>query len=325
MSKQFNELLNLIKNHEKIVIMRHHMPDGDALGSQFGIGNWIKINFPKKKIYYIGYDSEDRLSKLFPKANNVSEKNQDKLKDSLVIVTDCANAKRIDNHNFDYQKFAKTIVKIDHHVKGEEYGDFNLVDENASSACQIVTLFIKHHFPKYKTDQKTMTFLYVGLVTDSGRFMFPSTSSQTFEAAIFLIENQANRSAVHKVLYTLPRNEIRLINHLQQNFSTLPGGVAYFILKPEIIKSMNLNFATAKNFVNTLGVFEDCHFWSLITYDDIDNVWRVSLRSREKTINQIAIKYGGGGHKLACATKVETLNNVMDILNDLSDFAQQQN
>ncbi len=325
MFKKFDQLLKLIENHDKIVIMRHRMPDGDALGSQYGIAQWIKINFPNKKVYCFGDQHQDRLTKLFPTSDKLIMKEHKTLQDSLVIVTDCANAARIDNQKFDYQKLAKTIVKIDHHIHGEKYSSFDLVDEKASSACQIVTLFIKHHFPKYKVDQKMMTFLYIGLITDSGRFMFPSTSSATFQAAIFLIDNGAKRADIHKVLYTWPEKEIRLINYLQQNFEVLPGGVAYFILKPEIVKSMQLDFSNVKNFVNTLGVFENYNFWSLTTYDTDDNVWRVSLRSREIAINHIAERHGGGGHKLACATKLKTFNQVMALLDDLSNFAQKQN
>ncbi len=322
LNNKFDELLTLINDHNKIVVMRHTTPDGDALGSQFGIGEWIKINFPQKKVYFIGNNTQDRLSEIFPKMDKVIESEQHNLDRCLTIVTDCANKARIDNHAFDFDKWSKTIVKIDHHINGEKYANFDLVDVEASSACQVVTLFIKHHFPKYKTSPAISTFLYTGLLTDSGRFMFPSTSENTFQAAIFLINNAANRPFIHKILYTLPKSEINLINHLQQNFSILPGGVAYYILKPETMASMDLNFAQAKNFVNALGAFKDYDFWSLITFDDIENVWRISLRSREKAINQIAVKYGGGGHKLACATKVVTLNKVMEVLNDLSNFAK---
>ena len=322
MNKSFEKLLNLIKQHDIIFMLRHKIPDGDALGSQFGLGTWIKLNFPNKKVHFVGLSSEDRLSKIFPKSNDFIEIKNELLKKSMAIVTDTANSARIDQGTMELIDRVETIVKVDHHPNHERYAQDNeVVFPEASSACEIVSLFLKHQSDNYKTNSDIATYLYTGLLTDSGRFMFPSTTVNTYESAIFLLENKANRLKVHKVLYSHPTEEIKLINYIQSNFSNLPGGVAYLILKPEIIEKLNLNFQKAKNFVNCLSAFEDHNFWSLITYDDVESVWRVSLRSRERTINHIAEKFGGGGHKLACATKLKTISEVMTLLNELSEFA----
>ena len=178
----YSKLNALIKKYEKIIIHRHSNPDGDALGSQFGMFHLINENFENKKIFTVGDKSEfenNSIKSIFKeKFNNPKESDY---KDALVIVFDTANIDRIQGQNFFK---GDTIVKIDHHVSTEEYADLEIIENTISSTCEIVTNMATEL--KWKFTKKGAEYLMTGIITDTGRFMFNSVKEGTFHAAYTL-------------------------------------------------------------------------------------------------------------------------------------------
>ncbi|MFR8882141.1 MAG: DHH family phosphoesterase, partial [Streptococcus agalactiae] len=129
----FQQILDKIKEYDTIIIHRHMRPDPDALGSQIGLRDIIRHNFPKKKVLATGFD-EPTLAWI-AKMDQVTDQDY---QGALVIVTDTANTPRIDDERYKKGDF---LIKIDHHPNDEVYGDLSYVDTNASSASEIVTDF----------------------------------------------------------------------------------------------------------------------------------------------------------------------------------------
>ncbi|HGI6434306.1 TPA: bifunctional oligoribonuclease/PAP phosphatase NrnA, partial [Streptococcus pyogenes] len=165
----FQQILDKIKEYDTIIIHRHMRPDPDALGSQIGLRDIIRHNFPKKKVLATGFD-EPTLAWI-AKMDQVTDQDY---QGALVIVTDTANTPRIDDERYKKGDF---LIKIDHHPNDEVYGDLSYVDTNASSASEIVTDFALSCDLLLSTSAARV--LYNGIVGDTGRFLYPATTSKT--------------------------------------------------------------------------------------------------------------------------------------------------
>ena len=126
---KFKEVVDLIEKYNKIVVLRHSSPDGDAFGSSFGIATWIKDNYPKKEVYCLG--KEDYKNDYFPRTDKVDVKGK-----YLCIVTDTAILSRCDG--IEYYNKADKVVKIDHHPEVEKYGDVSIVDYKAMATSYMI-------------------------------------------------------------------------------------------------------------------------------------------------------------------------------------------
>ncbi len=298
---EVNNLIKEIQNHERIIILRHQNPDGDALGSQFGLESFIKLNFKGKKVYSFGEDeTEKNLNLFFPKA-----KMGKKLffKDSLLIVVDTANKERISNKP--YFNLVNKTIKIDHHPNNDKYGDINIVDLKAASTTELlIKLFTEK--PKYKIDAKTAFYLYIGLITDTGRFMFPSVTGQTLLMASkvkSLLDEKKIRS-FYQTMTTVPNNVVRLRSVIMKDHD-LSGNVASFQAKKDFEKQFKVSYNTSAAQANTLLQSQEATYAVYSTWDAKNMLWKTSLRSKDKSVNDICEKFGGGGHSMACGVKLE--------------------
>ena len=135
MKKLYKQVLKAIKNYDTIVVIRHDVPDFDASGSQFGLVQWIKDNYPSKKVYAAGKAHKYFSPSLYPVTDSFDAENEK----FLLIVVDCANQPRIDGKELIAK--ADYVVKIDHHIAQTHYGNLVYVEEDAPSCCQIVAKF----------------------------------------------------------------------------------------------------------------------------------------------------------------------------------------
>ena len=178
MKNVYKNIYKKIKKYNKIVIARHVGPDPDALGSSIGLKEIIKATFPEKDVFVVGTPA----SKF--RYLGALDKFQDSMyEDSLLIVTDTPDKKRIDG--VDVDKF-KEVIKLDHHPFIEKFGTIEIVDEQASSASQIVMELVFQ--TKLKWSKTAAENLFIGLVADTDRFLFSYTTPKTFELVAYLIK-----------------------------------------------------------------------------------------------------------------------------------------
>lgn len=263
-------------------------------------------NFNDKDVRVLG-EASDYINFL----GEIDEANDEFIKDSLAIVVDTANATRVSDKRFE---LAKKVIKIDHHIVVEQFGDLNYEDITSPAAAQLV---LRYAFENDWTISETAAkALYTGIVTDTGRFRFESTNSETFILVSKLLENGLDHYDINLKLNRDTKDAIRLKGEIYNSFKT-DGRVAYYIINPDRLEELGVGLETAKNQVNLLSSMEEHDIWFLVYQKD--DKYKVSLRSRRVPINEIAAKYNGGGHKLASGCKIDSLEDLPKLIKDLNE------
>ncbi len=304
------EILNEIETYSTVCVFRHQNPDADALGSQFGLVSWLKRKYPNKRIIAMGAH-RGSSPHLFGFYENLED---DEIKEACAIITDTANAARIDDQR--YQLAAKKI-KIDHHPFVEVYADIEWIDDKAASSSELITEFI-HHFQKDALDENTANYLYLGILADTLRFSTRNTRPQTLEMAAFLLKSHINLGQLNDELFALSKEELDFTTFIRQS-AIYENDLAYIVIKQSDLEHFNVKQANAKEKIYELGLVRETEIWAMfIEQTEAEGgLYNGSLRSRHKTVNDIARIFNGGGHVLAAAVKGLRLEDIEDVLEAL--------
>ncbi len=305
----YSELIKRIKEFNTIVIARHIGVDPDALCSQLALRDAIKLTYPDKNVSAIGTGSSKfihigKLDKL------------EKYEDALLIVCDTPDRKRIDSANPEEFKYS---IKIDHHPFIEKTCDIEIIEDDKTSACEIIMQIIKE--TELQCNESIAELLYMGLVSDSNRFLFSSVTSNTFRlVAEYIDKYNVDITKAYNKLYLRPLNEIRLEGYISSNIKVTDNHLGYIIIPDAIINEYGVDSASAGNMVNNYNFIKEIIVWATITEDVKNNQYRVSIRSRGPEINKIAEKYNGGGHKMAAGVRVKTLEEALEVMKELDSY-----
>ncbi|MBG9543800.1 oligoribonuclease [Cytobacillus firmus] len=302
------KILDEIIKYETIIIHRHVRPDPDAYGSQGGLAEILKASFPEKAIFTVG--QEEETLHFMRRLDEISD---DTYKGALVIVCDTANAERICDDR--YGKGSK-LIKIDHHPNMDPYGDLLWVDTDASSTSEMIYEF--YLFGKeqgLKMSDEAARLLFAGIVGDTGRFLYPSTTEKTFAYAGELIHYNFSRPELFDKMYELDANIVKLKGYVLQNFEMKSSGAAVMILKKELLEEFQASPSKASLLVSTLGDVKGIKAW-VFFIEESDQI-RVRFRSKGPIINEIARKYKGGGHPLAAGASIYSWDEMDSVVRDL--------
>lgn len=283
-----HQILEKIKEYDTIIIHRHMKPDPDALGSQVGLKALLKHHFPEKTIKAVGFDE--------PTLTWMAE--MDLVEDSayqgaLVIVCDTANTARIDDKRYRQGDF---LIKIDHHPNDDVYGDLSWVDTSSSSASEMITLFAQT--TQLALSDRTAELLFAGIVGDTGRFLYPSTTARTLRLAASLREQNFDFAALTRKMDTMSYKIAKLQGYIYDHLEVDENGAARVILSQEILKQFNVTDAETAAIVGVPGRIDSVSLWGIFV-EQADGHYRVRLRSKIHPINEIAKEHDGGGHPLA--------------------------
>lgn len=304
----FREIYKKIEEYDTIVIARHIGVDPDALASQLALRDAIKLTFPNKKVSAIGTGSAKfynvgRLDKL------------EKVENALLIVLDTPDQKRVDS--VDFSSFSY-MIKIDHHPFVEKFCDLEYIEDTASSTAEIIMNFIMS--VELKCDENIASTLYLGLASDSNRFLFDSCTSKTFGlVSIFLEKYNFELSEVYKKLYLRPMNEVRLEGYIALNMNVTENGLGYIQITNEVLNQLEVDSASAGNMINNFNFIKEVLVWATITEDVKNDQIRVSIRSRGPEINEVAERFNGGGHKFASGAKLKSFDDAMQLMKELDE------
>ncbi|RDW16331.1 DHH family phosphoesterase [Oceanobacillus arenosus] len=308
------EIIETIKQYDTIIIHRHVRPDPDALGSQVGLKEIINASFPNKSVYVVG---EEEKSLTFLAKMDVIKDEQ--YKQALVIVCDTANSPRIDDDRYN---LGEKLIKIDHHPVVDEYGDIRWENTDASSASEMIYELYEHGKDLgLKMSDDAARLLYGGIVGDTGRFMFPSTTKKTFQYAAELVTYHFDRTELYQNLYMEKDSLSRLKGYILQNFELTPAGSSTIKLPKEILEKFNVSPRDPGKIINVLSDVEGIKAWAFFV-EEGDTI-RVSIRSKGPVINQLAAKYNGGGHPLASGAQAESWQEVETIIADLDALCKE--
>lgn len=309
----YKQIFKVIKKYDTIVIARHIGADPDALGSQFALKEIILKTFPNKKVYAVGNPAS--RFKFF--GNNEKIDNIDTTK-GLLIVLDTPDIKRIDGvslNNFEY------VIKMDHHPIIDKYANIELIDEDSCSTSQLILEFIFNN--KIEINKEIGEKLYLGIVGDTDRFLHDYTSSKTFSLVTRLLEEtNIDFTYLYKVLYQRPISEIRFEGYIYQNLILTENGVAYIKITDRKLKEFGVDSAAAGNMINDLKFVNEIIVWLFLTEDIKSNLIRANIRSVGPYINDVATKFGGGGHKYASGVKLKTWDDSDKLINELDELVK---
>ncbi|BBC56806.1 bifunctional oligoribonuclease/PAP phosphatase NrnA [Streptococcus mutans] len=305
----FKTILAKIKAYDTIIIHRHMKPDPDALGSQVGLKEMITSNFPQKTVKVTGYN-EPSLSWL-AQMDDVSDKDYE---GALVIVVDTANRPRIDDQRYLNGNF---LIKIDHHPDEDHYGDLSYVDTKASSASEIITDFALQN--QLKLSDQAARLLYAGILGDTGRFLYPATTSKTFIIASELLKYDFDFAALARQMDSFPYKIAKLQAYVFENLEIDKNGAARIILSQKILKKFNLTDAETSAIVSSPGKIDTVQVWAIFV-EQADGHYRVRLRSKSTVINEVAKRHAGGGHPLASGANSYSLTENEDIYQELKNL-----
>lgn len=307
----YKQIFKVIKKYDTIVIARHIGADPDALGSQFALKEIILKTFPNKKVYAVGNPAS--RFKFF--GSNEKIDNIDTTK-GLLIVLDTPDIKRIDGvslNNFEY------VIKMDHHPIIDKYANIELIDEDSCSTSQLILEFIFNN--KIEINKEIGEKLYLGIVGDTDRFLHDYTSSKTFSLVTRLLEEtNIDFTSLYKVLYQRPISEIRFEGYIYQNLILTENGVAYIKITDRKLKEFGVDSAAAGNMINDLKFVNEIIVWVFLTEDIKSNLIRANIRSVGPYINDVATKFGGGGHKYASGVKLKTWDDSDKLINELDEL-----
>ena len=309
----FKKLYKKIKEYDEIVIARHIGPDPDAVASQMALKESILQTFPKKKVYAVGlgvarFKSYGILDKVdFTSLNN-----------PLLIVVDVPNIKRVDGiEGLNY----KEIVKIDHHPAEDIKGSVDYTDVSASSASQMIAEFLLNS--KMVLNTKIASNLFLGIVSDSERFVNKNTTSKTFKITGELIDAvNLDFTSLYEPFYLRPVSEIKFQSYLINNMNITDNRLGYLYIPLDVFKEYNVDVATASNIINNYNFIKEIIVWFFVTYDEKSETYKVSLRSRGPIINEVATHFNGGGHKYASGARLASLDEMDDLVKELDEVCQ---
>lgn len=310
----FSDIYELIKEFETIVLARHVGVDPDAMASTMALKDSILLTFTDKKVYCVGGGS-NRFS-YFGKLDKI-----DKLENALLIVLDTPDIRRIDGINLqDYKK----IVKIDHHPFVEKYADIECINDASSSASELVLDLINE--TPLLMNKIIASKIYLGIVSDTNRFMFNNSTGSTFKKVSKLIDDyDLEIDKLYVPLYLRPINEVRLEGYIGLNLNVTENGVGYIKLTKDLLDKYGVDAAAPGNMVNNFNYINEVLVWAFFTEDVKNENIRVSVRSRGPVINTSLAKYNGGGHKYASGARIKTMAEVEPIVEDLDYLCKKYN
>ncbi len=293
---KYSKIYRRIKKYKKIVIARHIGADPDCLASSLALRDIILNTFPNKKVFAVGAPTST-----FKFLGVLDKFNEEMYKDSLLIVLDTPDYKRVDG--VDPARF-KEKIKIDHHPFVEKFCDFEWIDDTASSASQMILELV------FKTrlvmSKEAAEKLFVGIVSDTNRFLFQYTTPKTFSLVSKLIKlTNIDFTNLYEPLYMRPIKEIRFQGYIANNMTITENGLAYITITEDILKEYNVDAATAGNMINNFNYIEEVLVWAIFSIDVNNDIIRGSIRSRGPIINELASRFGGGGHIFASGVRLK--------------------
>ena len=307
--EQMKLVLAKIKEYQSIIVFRHKRPDGDAVGSTKGLCEILRLSYPEKEIRLLNSDYSGYVAFLGGEDAPVEDAVYAR---SLGIVLDTATTDRISNTKF---SLCKEIVRVDHHIDVKPYGDIAWVEPERSSTCEMIVAFWDAFRTELKINREAATYLYTGMVTDSGRFRFRSVSGDTMRYAGMLLDEGVDADQIYSQLYTKELNVLHFQGYMYGKIKRTENGVAYLYVSRRLQKRFGLSHEDAGSAVSYMDGIRGSLIWAAFIECE-DGSIRVRLRSRFVTVNTLAEKYRGGGHDCACGATVYSKKEVKSLLAD---------
>ncbi len=317
----------LLSTPQKIVIVPHKNPDGDAIGSTLGLLHYLK-QFNHTACVIAPNDSPSFL-KWIPGSDQIicfdtqEEDAKKQIEEATLIFTlDFNDFGRVGNMQPILEDANATFIMIDHHQQPSSYAKVTYSDTSMSSTCEMVYNFIQYLDGDNFINSDIANCLYTGIMTDTGSFRFSSTTSTTHKIIANLIEKGANNAQIHNNIYdTNSTSRLQLLGCALKNMVVLEAyNTAYISLTQKELNDANYKKGDTEGFVNYGLSLDGIRFAVIFIESGQEGFIKMSLRSQgDFSVNEFArAHFNGGGHNNAAGGRSD--DNMHDSIQKFVDL-----
>ena len=294
---------DIIKSSRKILLLSHMNPDGDTLGSMCAMYSMIYNRFKKKADMNVVSNIPFNY-KFLPNVNLAQRYFDKSLVYDLVISLDVASIERVLDSQILFDR-AKCTVNIDHHKTNPKFGDFQIIEPNASSCGEVLYNYFKAN--DWKIDKDSAICLYTAIMTDTGNFRFENTSANVFRAAAELVELGANPNCIYKQCYeTKTKNFVLFQNYCVNKAVFLNDNkIAYTTVYKKDLEKFSAGDDYTDGIAETLRAIDSTDV-AFVAKEVDSKFTKISMRSKKIDVAEICAKFGGGGHTFAAGCTIKS-------------------
>jgi phosphoesterase RecJ-like protein len=307
-----------IRSHDRILLVTHENPDGDALGSILALQLALE-QLGKDSVMYLYGDAPLPTEYSFMPLAELQRRLPDDWRERVLIAVDCANETRIGPDPEPLQG-APLVLDIDHHHDNTRFGQINLIVPNASSTGEV----LRDVFAELGVEltPEIAEALYIALVTDTGRFQYSNTTAKALRLAAELVEAGADVHQIFRRVYeTVQFAKLKLLARALERAQIYDGGrlVVSYLLRSDFT-DIGAAEAYSEGIIDSLRAVEGADMAALIREPRDGPARRVSLRASndELDVSAIARKAGGGGHRQAAGFSSD------DSIEEITEFIQRE-
>ena len=302
----FEKIISKIEEYDSIVIFGHRNPDGDCYGSQIALRNILKAKYQHKNVYCVG----SGLKKFFEIIGEMDNVSDEVIAGSLAILLDANDLERSEDkriyHALDY-------AKIDHHIDTFTFTEGpEVIDDKASSTCELIYLFAKEN--NCEIDLISASALYLGIMTDTGRFQFANNFTRMFSIVRDLCDLGVDPILLNKTNNIVPEISLDIKAFIYSHIVKRDDGIIYAVATKKDREKLGVTSAQICGNTSLISYIVDHPIWFIASETDNGGM-QVELRSSMYNVQAIAVRFGGGGHTYAAGfTTKEFKEGMLDEL-----------
>ncbi len=293
----------IFRQNQSFALMSHMRPDGDAVGSQLGLG--LALEAMGKKVFYWNVDGLPESLAFLPESEKIMMPPAEAPEIDVAIALDTATKVRLGDDNLIAAAKAKLWVNIDHHISNPLYGDVNYVDATSPATGQIVYEILQALDMPITAGSRDA--IYVAVSTDTGSFQYDSTTARTYRMAADLVERGLAVGDINAKTYdSHPYRRIELLRALLNTLElSADGKVAYWEMSDQLRIDLALKPEDSEGLIDMIRAIRGVQV--AVFFEELPGgKVRVSMRSKDRSVNvcDIATQFGGGGHALAAGIRM---------------------
>ncbi|MHC4606028.1 MAG: DHH family phosphoesterase [Planctomycetota bacterium] len=304
------KIADAVRKHRKFLVTSHVRGDGDAIGAQLALG--FALRKLGKKVDIVCDRGVMADYRFLPGAEKVGSGPEDlRPPYDAVLVVDAGSWERLERVSAALDRKASTVVNVDHHLSNTRFGDLNWIDARYASSAEMVWEIIRAL--RVKPDRRIATCIYVGIVTDTGKFSFSNTKPATHRAAAEMLELGVKPQVVNHLLFRQKTPEqMRFLSHVLDRIRVSEdGGVGWVTITRDLIRATGFDPGDTQEYVDAVKSIRGVKVAVLLR--ELDGKVKMSFRTQEGVDGvRLASKWGGGGHARASGASVDgrLLNDV---------------
>lgn len=301
----FAEIAATLRGAQRIALVSHVRPDGDAVGSLLGLA--LSLKQMGKTVYPILEDGVPENLMFLPGTDLVMKPGSDPFMDlDLAVALDTATHERVGEGCQFVLSGAAKLLNIDHHGSNPGYGDLHYIDSREPAVGQIIYNLLQE--TDMPMDDAVRQHLFTAISTDTGSFQFSCTTARSHRIAAEMIDAGLDIATLCRSLYhTYPKRRLQLLQALLNEMSFCADDrIVSWILTQKLMDTVGVLPGDTEGLIDTLRAVDSVI--SAVIFEEVpEGKIRVSARSKDTRLNvaNICAQFGGGGHAMAAGARIK--------------------